>query len=275
MKTYVDWAVKHGFAVLDVNLPEHVTDADDSQEHEHANSVESRTREATLLLAYLWDNYIELNESTHVFLMGTNTGHGAIINLIKANEERAQAQMTTAISFVEDVPLQSCKSATNDALAPWYFANSLIFVTPEHNFWFSDLARKPKKRFGHVERSTEESISDMLIVHKQQVFETLLQETAGWRAENSQNVVNDAMEVSGSGSITSPQRLPPVSNFAPSSALKSVAMTNLTSLPPSNSVSSPQGGAPSPHTGSSPKAPPLGNFALSSRQQRASRSPTR
>lgn len=25
-KTYVEWAVKHGFGVIDVNIPEHITD---------------------------------------------------------------------------------------------------------------------------------------------------------------------------------------------------------------------------------------------------------
>ena len=25
-KTYVDWAVKHDFAVIDVNIPKHITD---------------------------------------------------------------------------------------------------------------------------------------------------------------------------------------------------------------------------------------------------------
>ena len=142
--------MKQGFAVIDVNLPKHLTDVDDSQEHEEHDSVEYRTKEATQLLTYLWDNYVQLNNATHVFLLGTNTGHGAIINFIKANEERAQEQLTSAISFVEDVPLQSCKSATNDALAPWYHANSLVFVAPEHNFWWSELSRKPKKRFGRI-----------------------------------------------------------------------------------------------------------------------------
>lgn len=28
VKNYVDWAVKNGFGVIDVNIPEHITDED-------------------------------------------------------------------------------------------------------------------------------------------------------------------------------------------------------------------------------------------------------
>ena len=215
MKTYVDWAVKQGFAVIDVNLPKHISDIEEGQEHEASDSVEFRSAEATQLLTYLWDNYIELNESSHVFLMGTNTGHGAIINFIKANEERAQEQLTAAISFVEDVPLQSCKSATNDSLALWYYACSLVFVTPEHNFWYSDLSRKPKKRFGRISRSSEETIMDMLIEHKETVFEFLQRETSEWRSRRKVTEETNTTTMNMIGSpANSRSALPPVSNFA-------------------------------------------------------------
>lgn len=253
MKTYIDWVVKQGFAVIDVNLPKHVVDVDDSQEHEEQDTVDNRTKEATQLLTYLWDNYIELSDSTHVFLMGTNTGHGAILNFIKANEERAQDRLTTAISFVQDVSLQSCKSATNDGLASWYYSKSLVHVTSEHNFWYSDLSMKRRKRFGNFSKSSGESISDMLIEHRDTVFNHLLNETAAWRAskpEDSEMADTDS----------SPARLPPLGNFALSPRPKETTVRS----PPASNVASPRGRqSRTPRAGSPVKGPPLGTFAAS------------
>lgn len=276
MKTYVDWAVKHGFGLIDVNLPRHVTEFDDTQEHKETDSIDHRKKEATELLTYLWDNYVELNESTHVFMLGTNIGHGAIINFIKANEERVQERLTSAISFVEDVPLQSCKSATNDLLDQWYYNASLVFVTPEHNIWNTDMARngKIKKRFGKVTNSSAESVTDMLIEHKNVVFDLLSAETANWRAENHEDD-NDVMDTDVAAPVASPRKLPPVSNFALSPAPKGSSAAKSPTFPPSSNFASPRSRqARSPRTGTPPRMPPIGNFALSP-GQRPSRSPAR
>lgn len=131
MKTYVDTAYKAGFGVIDVNLPKYVTDFDaDTQEHQPNEDVEFRIKEAKQLLKYLWDNYVDLNDSTHVYLMGTNTGHGAIIGFIKDHQEMILKQYNDreghhktlkAITFVEDVSLMSCKSLVggDDELPNW------------------------------------------------------------------------------------------------------------------------------------------------------------
>ena len=253
--------MKQGFAVIDVNLPKHVSEPDDKQEHAHSDDVENRTRGATQLLTYLWDNYIEVNESTHVFLMGTNTGHGAIINFIKANEERVQELLIGAISFVEDVPLMSCKSVTNDLLASWYYNSSRVFVTPEHNFWSTEVAKKTRKRFGRVQKSPQETITDMLIEHKQDVFDLLAQKTEGWREGRTRDDEAGMMDTTPAEQATTPKsRMPPIGNFAPSAR----ARTHSPSHPSINTFTSPRAGL----------GPPLNSFTLSPRG-RAPRSPGR
>ena len=252
MKTYVDWAVKQGFAVIDVNLPKHVSAYEDSEEHEETNSVDNRMREATTLLTYLWENYIELNDSSHIFMMGTNIGHMAIINFIKAHDGQAQRLITEAISFVEDVSFVSCKSPTNDALPTWYYNHSLAFVSDEHHFWASDVARKPKRRFGRVQKSSQTTISDMLAEHQNQVFELLLEDTEEWRA---QRPLDDEIKTNHS----SPSKMPPVSNFA------------LSPVPRVSTTINPAGiaafaDATSSGNRSPTKLPPISNFASSPRR---------
>ncbi|EME47335.1 histone deacetylase hda1-like protein [Dothistroma septosporum NZE10] len=253
VKTYVDWAVRQGFAVIDVNLPRHIAEYDkDNREHKETDSIESRTREATQVLTYLWENHVELNEATHVFLMGTNIGHGAILNFIKAHEDQAQNLMTKVISFVQDVSLISCKSPTNDLLPGWYYSTSMVFVANDHSYWATEYARKPKKRFGRVSRSEESSISDMLLEHRDEIFRTLLSETAEWRAQKPEESedgrdVNDAAPARS----PSPKKMPPFGNVILSPAPKSLAASGLTSVT-SNGGSSPS------------RLPPVGNFTMSS-----------
>ncbi|KAK3633708.1 Histone deacetylase hda1 [Elasticomyces elasticus] len=255
VKTYVDWAVKHDFAVIDVNLPKHLTSDDDDAEHEDTDSVDFRTREATQLLTYLWDNYVEINESTHVFLMGTNTGHGAIVAFIKANEERARAGITRAISFVEDVPFQTCRSATDEDLDRWYYLHSLVFVAKSHNLWEFTKNNKLKKRYGHVFKSPEEAMSDMLHAHKEGpdgATANLLRDTAAWRAQKLARRDEQTAE-------SEPVRRPPIGNFA-ISPVKNTA-SNQTSSPrlPASSGDLASNGR---RAGSPQKGPPISNFAL-------------
>ena len=197
--------------------------------------------------------------------MGTNIGHGAIINFIKANEERVQQLLIGAISFIEDVPLMSCKSSTNDMLAPWYFNSSLVFATPAHNFWSSEVARKQRKRFGKVQMSSQETITDMLIEHKQQVFDFLLAKTGGWKVRKSKDEDNRMMDASRPEPASPPKsRLPPVGLWtatpnSPRASTRSPAQPSV-----SSQVTSPRAGA----------LPPMANFVLSPRE-RPPRSPGR
>ncbi|CAK1361588.1 Histone deacetylase clr3 [Cercospora beticola] len=220
VKTYVDTAFKEGLAVIDVNLPKYVVDYDeDSQEHQPNESIDYRIKEASQLLKYLWDNYVELSECTHVYLMGTNTGHGAIINLLKNNQEtflkkyndrEEDNKLLKVISFVEDVPLMSCKSLVNgdEELAHWYHRNSLVFVGSEHAYFASDFARKPKRRFGQVVKSDSNTITEMLLQHKDAVFDILLEDAEEWRSAQHENGADEMDAVP--SPLASPRKLPSV-----------------------------------------------------------------
>lgn len=59
VKQYTQWAVDKGFAVIDINIPKHVTEPEDSHEYAAEADPQQRTDETELLAKYLWDNYIE------------------------------------------------------------------------------------------------------------------------------------------------------------------------------------------------------------------------
>ena len=215
-----------------------LTHTQDAQDHEASDLLAKRCAEATELLNYLWDNYIELADSTHLFLLGTNVGHIAITQWIKTHDT-VMDRVDRTIHFIEDVDLQACRSTTNDMLAPWYYRTSMIYLSSSHNFWSSVFATtKPKKKFGCVKRtdSTAEHISDMLLEQKDDVMAALLEETKEWRSTRPFTVNDDdedgiiggseAMEISEADPLpgatsSSFKKLPPVGNFALSPAPRS------------------------------------------------------
>jgi histone deacetylase 6 len=121
--------------------------------------------------------------------------------------------------FVEDVALQACRSSTNDMLSPWYYRTSSIWLANAHNFWDSDFAQKPKKKFGRVMRTDGENLSDMLLEQRGEVLGKLVEETDVWRRENPVSEdEGDGMEgleggVGAADSSSSAKRLRPVGNF--------------------------------------------------------------
>lgn len=184
MQTYIKEAVDNNFAVIDVNLPKDTNTDSDTHEHQSSGRTGYRIQEAKELLTYLWDNYIALGDTTQIFLIGTNIGHGAITNFIEANEDRAQRMITKAVSFVGDIPILPCKSQTNDYLSTWYYCSSMVFVAQDHAYFSNGNAEKPKSCSGAITRSDSGSISDMLLEAKQIVFECLLADTREWRSKS-------------------------------------------------------------------------------------------
>lgn len=211
IKEYIDEAIRLGFAIIDVTLPRY---AEDSSDYQDATEARERMFVATKLLTYLYENYIEVGASEQVFLLGTNTGHGAITNFLKTHEETAPERVMASIHFVQNVALQPCRSNTTEDLSLWYWRNSLVFVAGEHFYWASDAAVKPRKKYGKLRRSPESEMNEMLLRHREEVFNLLREETEEWRSQQSQKP-GPLDETLPEITLSSPTRkLPPISNFA-------------------------------------------------------------
>jgi histone deacetylase 6 len=58
-KRYIDWAIKEGFQVIDVNIPRIVAVEDPEVGYVKADDPGKRALQTRELATYLWDNYIE------------------------------------------------------------------------------------------------------------------------------------------------------------------------------------------------------------------------
>jgi len=98
LKNYVEWAATHGFGVVDVNIPHFLTGISvtdfapyTSDEHTNQSQVEDGDEEDEILKVdlatnelaiYLWENYIECNDSTKVIFMGVGEAYKAILHIL-------------------------------------------------------------------------------------------------------------------------------------------------------------------------------------------------
>ena len=200
--------MEHGFAVIDVNLPQDSAgDGDDEEQSDDGETnellVERRKRDATWLLKYLWDNYIQVHNATHLFLIGNDVGHVALANLIQDDDGgRVREKITAAISFVDQVDVHPCASPSSIdvGLPAWYRDHSLVFVSPHHRFWQD--TKQPKSRFGRVTKTLAASMPDMLREARDKVFDRMQEDTSKWRAERSRQKPTTTVTGDGSGDTT-------------------------------------------------------------------------
>lgn len=90
---YIKWAVSHGFAVIDVNIPQHITINDEDSPEYHETDVEYASmttdvarKEGEKLAQYLWENYVEPGDFPGgIVLMGAGTAFHALAKLVSEN----------------------------------------------------------------------------------------------------------------------------------------------------------------------------------------------
>ncbi|KAK7564298.1 hypothetical protein JOL62DRAFT_507955 [Phyllosticta paracitricarpa] len=202
-KTYIAWAVKNGFGVIDVNIPEHITDPDMPPEFVEPASPDERAALTRELATYLWDNYISLGDTTHKFFMGVGAPYSGILDLLgekgmdgfgckllcssSLSAEECQEETDHVFAFVGDQTLPSIKRPTDDYIPSWYHSHSSVFVVDDHPAFDPSRQRRLRKRFGNVTHSPHTTIPNMLEGHRDEVLETMREMTEDWCIEQEEH----------------------------------------------------------------------------------------
>ncbi|KAG9664268.1 histone deacetylase clr3, partial [Aureobasidium melanogenum] len=195
VKQYTQWAVDRGFAVIDINIPKHVTEPEDSHEYAAEADPQQRTDETESLAKYLWDNYIELSDSDHIFFMGVGQAYSSLIGFLKKND-RCREKLRKIIGFISDsCPLPSYKSATDDYLDRWYKDTSKIYVAADHYLWEKHKMKPPSRKWGSLQESDYNDMQEMLAYHHKEVTGILNAEINGWQPSDVPIVVASEVEM--------------------------------------------------------------------------------
>ncbi|CAD0112743.1 unnamed protein product [Aureobasidium uvarum] len=164
---YTQWAVERGIAVIDINIPKHVTEVEEDHIFAAEANPQERSEETELLAKYLWDNYID--ESNQIFFMGIGQAYSSLVGFLKKND-RCRDRLCKIIGFISDsCGLPSYRSTTDDYLDRWYKQVSRIFVAEDHYVWERNKAKNPSKKWGSLQKSDHNDMQEMLAYHHKEV----------------------------------------------------------------------------------------------------------
>lgn len=163
-KYLVKWALDSSFAVIDMSIPTVLTKLlpdtflppfSQIQDVVYNNTQPSICEQ----VLDVWDNYVELSDSTNVILIGIGNACSGIVQLLKQREIRHKAKL--CFSFISNHSIRPLR-VPDETLINWYYKNSLVIVANSHPIFAAIEAGKNTRVYGRIERSRNENIEDVV-----------------------------------------------------------------------------------------------------------------
>ncbi|KAI0137186.1 hypothetical protein BJ170DRAFT_678041 [Xylariales sp. AK1849] len=200
--SYIEWAHKNGFGIIDANVPHYITHPEDIDSFIQGADEKMLSSQIKELMNYIWDNYVQLFDAEDLFLMGVGNAYLGVKLLLTERRKypvfiHAQRPYTKylyckhriagVVNFVTG-NLRPVKSSVDEQLSAWYKHNSLVYVATDHACWNDrELEKKVnKKRFGGVRRSDQVGLNRMMQRHAGEVHAWI-----GERLTRSGNTTED------------------------------------------------------------------------------------
>jgi histone deacetylase 6 len=83
--------------------------------------------------------------------------------------------MTGVVAFIANNPVRPVSNPSGPWLANWYRDNSRVFVSKTHQLWQKAEQKKLSKRYGRVESTEETGLHAMMMMHRKDVTEWILE----------------------------------------------------------------------------------------------------
>jgi len=143
-KDLIAWVTSENYALVDVNLFPRPFAASALPTALRPKAAENPAKD---LLAYVWDNYIQLSSATCIVLIGHGMGCQSLMDMINIRRANMIKYVNLVVQVVGTgkIPLIP-KDSEN--LRMWYSKNSLVIVHPQHPAFASES--RILKRHGQV-----------------------------------------------------------------------------------------------------------------------------
>lgn len=143
------WSKEQKFGFIDINIPD------------PGSSDESFNTSHDVLL-YLWDYYLQYFRASKIVFVGFGDSYAGIVHLLGHREVRDRVK--SAISFVDRNLLRPIVPLIDEAMAEWFFKNSLIFTSLNHSCWGVEGSdsKKPRRKFGRVLKSNSDGMDNIV-----------------------------------------------------------------------------------------------------------------
>ncbi|UPX18448.1 Histone deacetylase [Ascochyta rabiei] len=248
-KSYIDWAITNGFSVIDVNVPHIVTveqQEGSSLGFASADDAKARSDKTREMANYLWTNYIHPSDATQVFFMGIGDAYQGLVDLLGRNETTTDedSRIEILIGFVAESSIQSVKRPTDDDIGAWYYYHTKIFVKQSHYAFSRNSKKKLRKKLGNLQQSDWDTLDEMLMGHRDEVQELLLEKKSEFAEETETSTpTDDDQQAAQNGGF----RSPPLG--LDTQAIEARHANGLRGLPPLGVFSSPKpSGSPGSRT---------------------------
>ncbi|KIW43996.1 uncharacterized protein PV06_05040 [Exophiala oligosperma] len=194
---YIKWAVNHGFAVIDVNVSQHITINDEDSPEYHDTDVEYASmttdvarKEGEKLAQYLWENYVEpWDFPGGIVLMGAGTAFHALAKLVSENEN-VYPSLLGIVGFISTNPIRPIANPSSHWVSHWYRDNSLVYVSQVHSLWKKD--KPPSRKYGRLVRSDASVLNVMMKMHEDDVTEWIKEKVRAAADSDEESIVTES-----------------------------------------------------------------------------------
>lgn len=181
ISTYISWAIRRGFGVVDVNVPRFLTGVSDKDglDEEEIARVNRSTKD---LAMYLWENYIEYSETRKVVFLGTGDAYKGILEILNTRTWDNVGKFAGAAGCIDDKTiLRPASEQFMTDFSRTYYRSTCIFVSHAHPAWDANR-KKMSRKWGRLTRSPYHRLAQMLVEHRAEIQAFLL-ERAGLPAD--------------------------------------------------------------------------------------------
>lgn len=148
----LEWAESRDYGIVDINLfpspPQGTT-------NQPVSSLLKADQDPLAFLEFIWDNYLDLSDSSHLLLIGHASASKHLLSLLRTRRldlnKRVQA-MTLTLGH-EPLPMLP---RDEPELRKWYLRKGRVYLPTSHAWWSQDEeSRKRIKRGGKIVRVEE------------------------------------------------------------------------------------------------------------------------
>ncbi|KAJ7251506.1 hypothetical protein B0H12DRAFT_1119273 [Mycena haematopus] len=153
-KELVNWVKTEGYSLLDVNLFPKPSD----QPFPRSKSINELRKD---IVAYLWDNYVQLCNATNIILVGHGPGCQYLMDLIDLRATSVMKSVKAVVQVVGPWQIRPPKNALD--LREWYRNHSFVALPANHPLWSPETRAKDIKKHGNLQKIDEDQSVKLII----------------------------------------------------------------------------------------------------------------